>query len=83
VGFVYSAPTALVFVGVATLPRAVGESVFAALSPVVFATAASLLATSITWSHYVAFLFVPLALRHPRLHPLWRCSRSLHPGGAI
>jgi hypothetical protein len=58
VGFVYPAPTALMSAGVATPPRGVDELFFAALSPVVCGTAASLLATPIMWSHYVAFLIV-------------------------
>jgi alpha-1,2-mannosyltransferase len=31
----------------------------------------SLLATPVVWIHYLALLIVPLALRHPKLHPLW------------
>jgi alpha-1,2-mannosyltransferase len=31
----------------------------------------SLVATPVVWFHYLALLLVPLALRHPQLHPLW------------
>jgi alpha-1,2-mannosyltransferase len=33
--------------------------------------AVSLLATPVVWIHYLALLIVPLALRHPQIHPLW------------
>ena len=43
----------------------------------VLALAASLLATPILWLHYLVLLAVPLALRHPRLHPMWLAPLAL------
>jgi hypothetical protein len=40
-------------------------------SAFVLSVAACLLATPIMWLHYLVLLIVPLALRYPRLHPLW------------
>jgi hypothetical protein len=52
----------------------------------ILGVAASLLSTPIMWFHYLAFLIVPLALRYPRLHPLWVlpvglwfCTRGVNP----
>ena len=35
------------------------------------AIAASLLASPIVWGFYFTLLFVPIAIRQPRLHPIW------------
>lgn len=44
----------------------------------VLGLSACLLATPILWLHYLAFLLVPLALRCPRLRPMWAVPLLLY-----
>jgi hypothetical protein len=37
----------------------------------ILAIAATLLATPILWLHYLSLLILPVAIRYPRLHPVW------------
>jgi alpha-1,2-mannosyltransferase len=40
-------------------------------SAFILVIAASLVATPILWLHYLVLLAIPIAIRRPRLHPLW------------